>query len=81
MAHLEPLMRRNFLEYASYVIVDRAIPDLRDGFKPVLRQSPAVETSVSVVRALPVSSARYYYMDSMRAVLMMLGVFLGLIVS
>jgi DNA gyrase/topoisomerase IV subunit A len=28
---IEPLMRRNFLEYASYVIVDRAIPDLRDG--------------------------------------------------
>ena len=38
MAHLEPLMRRNFLEYASYVIVDRAIPDLRDGFKPVQRR-------------------------------------------
>jgi topoisomerase-4 subunit A len=31
-------MRRNFLEYASYVIVDRAIPDLRDGCKPVQRR-------------------------------------------
>jgi topoisomerase-4 subunit A len=38
MAYLEPLMRRNFLEYASYVIVDRAIPDLRDGCKPVQRR-------------------------------------------
>lgn len=38
MTNLEPLMERNFLEYASYVIVDRAIPDLRDGFKPVQRR-------------------------------------------
>ena len=29
MTYLEPLMRRNFLEYASYVVVDRAIPDIR----------------------------------------------------
>ena len=36
--HLEPLMQRNFLEYASYVIVDRAIPDVRDGCKPVQRR-------------------------------------------
>ncbi|MEM9554398.1 MAG: DNA topoisomerase IV subunit A [Acidobacteriota bacterium] len=38
MTYVEPLMRRNFLEYASYVIVDRAIPDLRDGCKPVQRR-------------------------------------------
>ncbi len=38
MSFLEPLMRQNFLEYASYVIVDRAIPDLRDGLKPVQRR-------------------------------------------
>lgn len=38
MANLRPLMERNFLEYASYVIVDRAIPELRDGFKPVQRR-------------------------------------------
>jgi topoisomerase-4 subunit A len=35
---LKPLMERNFLEYASYVIMDRAIPDLRDGCKPVQRR-------------------------------------------
>lgn len=35
---LQPLMRQNFLEYASYVVVDRAIPDIRDGFKPVQRR-------------------------------------------
>ncbi len=38
MSYVEPLMRQNFLEYASYVIVDRAIPDLRDGLKPVQRR-------------------------------------------
>jgi len=35
---VQSLMRRNFLEYASYVVVDRAIPGLRDGFKPVQRR-------------------------------------------
>jgi topoisomerase-4 subunit A len=35
---LDGLMRQNFLEYASYVIVDRAIPELRDGLKPVQRR-------------------------------------------
>ena len=38
MSYIEPLMRQNFLEYASYVIMDRAIPDLRDGLKPVQRR-------------------------------------------
>ncbi|TVR13281.1 MAG: DNA topoisomerase IV subunit A [Planctomycetota bacterium] len=38
MTTVEPLMRQNFLEYASYVIVDRAIPELRDGCKPVQRR-------------------------------------------
>ena len=38
MGQLKPLMEKNFLEYASYVIMDRAIPDLRDGCKPVQRR-------------------------------------------
>ena len=38
MSYIEPLMRQNFLEYASYVIMDRAIPDVRDGCKPVQRR-------------------------------------------
>ncbi|MFI5315438.1 MAG: DNA topoisomerase IV subunit A [Myxococcota bacterium] len=38
MSNLAPLMRRNFLEYASYTILDRALPDLRDGCKPVQRR-------------------------------------------
>ncbi|HTO68591.1 MAG TPA: DNA topoisomerase IV subunit A [Myxococcota bacterium] len=38
MSNLAPLMKRNFLEYASYTILDRALPDLRDGCKPVQRR-------------------------------------------
>ena len=35
---LKKLVDRNFLQYASYVIRDRAIPDLDDGLKPVQRR-------------------------------------------
>ena len=38
MAQLDSLMRENFLEYSSYVVLDRAIPDMRDGLKPVQRR-------------------------------------------
>ena len=38
MPRLDALMRRNFVDYASYAILDRAIPDLRDGLKPVQRR-------------------------------------------
>ena len=38
MARLDAVMRRNFIDYASYAILDRAIPDLRDGLKPVQRR-------------------------------------------
>jgi len=38
MTRIEPLMGENFIQYASYVIVDRAIPDIRDGLKPVQRR-------------------------------------------
>ncbi len=38
MAYVKNLFNKNFLEYASYVIRDRAIPDLEDGLKPVQRR-------------------------------------------
>lgn len=38
MSTLKLLMEKNFIDYASYVIIDRAIPDLRDGCKPVQRR-------------------------------------------
>ncbi len=36
--YFRKLMTKNFLEYASYVIKDRAIPDVDDGLKPVQRR-------------------------------------------
>ncbi len=38
MAYVKNLFEVNFLEYASYVIKDRAIPDIADGLKPVQRR-------------------------------------------
>lgn len=38
MAYVKHIFDKNFLEYASYVIKDRAIPDLEDGLKPVQRR-------------------------------------------
>ena len=35
---LEDEMRRSYLEYAMSVIVGRALPDVRDGLKPVHRR-------------------------------------------
>lgn len=38
MGNLKKLLDSNFLEYANYVVKDRAIPDIRDGLKPVQRR-------------------------------------------
>ncbi len=38
LPHVEDLYQSWFLEYASYVILDRAVPDIRDGLKPVQRR-------------------------------------------
>jgi topoisomerase-4 subunit A len=38
MAYVKNLFNTNFMEYASYVIKDRAIPHLIDGLKPVQRR-------------------------------------------
>ena len=35
---LRKMMGENFIEYASYVIKERAIPDVDDGLKPVQRR-------------------------------------------
>lgn len=35
---LEEEMKRSYLDYAMSVIVSRAIPDIRDGLKPVHRR-------------------------------------------
>lgn len=38
MEDLKSLMRENYVKYASYVILDRAIPNVVDGLKPVQRR-------------------------------------------
>lgn len=38
MAYIKNLYDLNFIEYASYVIKDRAVPHINDGFKPVQRR-------------------------------------------
>jgi topoisomerase-4 subunit A len=38
MKDLKQVFKENFLQYASYVILDRAIPDVLDGLKPVQRR-------------------------------------------
>ncbi|HDQ14093.1 MAG TPA: DNA topoisomerase IV subunit A [Sediminispirochaeta sp.] len=38
MPFVKNIFDKNFLEYASYVIKDRAIPDVKDGLKPVQRR-------------------------------------------
>ena len=37
-AHLVDEMERSYIEYAMSVIVGRALPDVRDGLKPVHRR-------------------------------------------
>ena len=37
-ANLEEEMRRSYLDYAMSVIIGRALPDARDGLKPVHRR-------------------------------------------
>ena len=37
-SYLRRMMEQNFIEYASYVIKERAIPDVDDGLKPVQRR-------------------------------------------
>jgi len=38
MAFVKDIFEKNFIDYASYVIRDRAIPELADGLKPVQRR-------------------------------------------
>ena len=36
--NISEVMRKSFLDYSMSVIVDRALPDVRDGLKPVHRR-------------------------------------------
>ena len=57
---LEEEMRRSYLDYAMSVIVGRALPDARDGLKPVheeffLRCTSSTTTGTELIKNLPVS--------------------------
>src|ERR687894_319457 len=52
---LEQEMRSSFLDYAMSVIVSRALPDVRDGLKPVHRRIPYAIYDTLVRRAQPFS--------------------------
>ncbi len=43
-------MEQSFLDYAMYVNADRALPDVRDGFKPVHRR---IEYATNVLGLTP----------------------------
>ena len=53
VASIESEMRQSYLDYAMSVIVQRALPDARDGLKPVHRCAP-----IPAIARAPVSSAR-----------------------
>ena len=38
--NIEVEMKRSYIDYSMSVIVSRALPDVRDGFKPVHRRIP-----------------------------------------
>jgi topoisomerase IV subunit A len=37
-SHIDGMYKSWFLEYASYVILERAVPNIEDGLKPVQRR-------------------------------------------
>lgn len=55
---IENEMRNSFLDYAMSVIVDRALPDVRDGLKPVHRRILYVMNEVAPANKSTVKSAR-----------------------
>ena len=51
---IEEEMRRSYLDYAMSVIIGRALPDVRDGLKPVHRRVLwAMRTMASYTEASP----------------------------
>ena len=51
--HLRGMYRSWYLEYASYVILERAVPHIDDGLKPVLSIQCRLLTMVGSIR-LPI---------------------------
>ncbi|XPE53749.1 DNA gyrase subunit A [Shigella flexneri] len=59
--NIEEELKSSYLDYAMSVIVERALPDVRDGLKPVHRRVICamknwVTTGIKPIKALPVWS-------------------------
>ena len=54
---LEHEMRQSFISYAMSVIVDRALPDVRDGLKPVHRRILYDMTELGMTRNMVMQQA------------------------
>ena len=51
--NIEEIMKENFIDYAMSVIVSRALPDVRDGLKPVQRRILYAMNELNVVHNKP----------------------------
>ena len=45
------LMQKSYIDYAMSVIIARALPDVRDGLKPVQRRTPVSYTHLAYAAA------------------------------
>jgi DNA gyrase subunit A len=55
---LEQEMRSSYIDYAMSVIVGRALPDVRDGLKPVHRRVLFAMNDMGLTPGAPTSRAR-----------------------
>jgi len=51
--HIEEEMRNSYLDYSMSVIISRALPDVRDGLKPVHRRVLTAMNDLSLTRTRP----------------------------
>ena len=64
-------IRRDFLEYSMSVIVSRALPDVRDGLKPVQRRILFSMHEMNIVRVHVLSVIRWVNITLMVTLLSM----------
>ena len=51
--HIEEEMRSSYLDYSMSVIISRALPDVRDGLKPVHRRVLTAMNDLNLTRSRP----------------------------